>query len=137
MTEPTPTKVVEIVIGLNHRDNFNFMNFLDPKHPTPLKLDLSERCELFFRLSDELVTAGWRFQPRPIKVNDDYGVNFSSYMWVTTGPKGKAIPAHTGFKIIYECARMGIYTYSLFMLDSLLQKITLDPDVENGTGQVP
>lgn len=137
MTEPTPTTFVEIVIGINHCDNFNFMNVRDPANPVPLRLDLTERCELFFRLSDELIASGWKFQSRPIKVDNDYGVNFSSYLWVTTGPSGEALPAHTGFKIIYECARMGIYTYSLFMLDSLLQKITLDPDVENGTGVVP
>jgi hypothetical protein len=137
VTEPTPTKYVEIVIGIDHKDNFNFMNFADPKHPVPLSLDLSERCELFFRLSDELIKAKWTFQSRPIKVNDDYGVNFSSYLWVTTGPKGVAMAPHTSFKIIYECARMGIYTYSLFMLDAHKQKITLDPDVQNGAGQVP
>ncbi len=137
MTEPTPSKVVEIVIGMNRHDNYNFMNVVDPKHPKPLSLDLSERCELFFRLSDELVKAGWKFQARPIRVNEDYGINFSSYLWVNTGIKGEPVAPFTGFKIIYECARMGIYTYSLFMLDSLLQKITLDPDVENGTGQVP
>lgn len=137
MTEPTPTKFVEIVIGIDHKDNFNFKNFVDPKNPVPLKLDLSERCELYFRLSDELIKAQWTFQSRPIKINEDYGINFSSYVWVTTGPKNVPMNPRTGFKIIYECARMGIYTYSLYMLDALQQKITLDPDVENGAGQVP
>lgn len=137
MTEPTPTKIVPIVIGIDHMHGFNFLNYADPHNPVPLRLDLSERCELFFSLSDSLIQAGWKFQRRPIKVDDDYGVNFSSYMWVTEGLAKKTYPEHTAFKIIYECARMGIYTYSLFMLDALQQRIDLDPDVENGAGHLP
>lgn len=135
MTEPTPRKVVELVIGFD--DKFNFMNFADPEKPTRLKLDLSERCELVFLLSDQLVKAGWTFERRPIKIADDYGVNFSSYVWVTEWPGRPAIPERTCFKIIYECARMGVYTYSLFMRDGHGQRIDLDPDVENGAGRVP
>lgn len=135
MTEPTPRKVVELVIGLD--DKFNFMNFADKNNPTRLRLDLSERCELVFVLSDQLVKAGWTFQRRPIKVADDYGVNFSSYVWVTEWPGRATYAERTCFKIIYECARMGVYTYSLYMLDGLEQKIDLDPDVENGAGRVP
>jgi len=136
MTEPRPSKVVEIVIGIKG-PYYNFLNYADPDKPQRLRLDLTERCELFFRLSDELTAAGWRFRRRPIKIAEDYGVNFSSYMWVEVLPDGRLLEPHTGFKIIYECARMGIYTYSLFMLDSLGQKLDLDPDVENGSGQIP
>ena len=135
MTEPTPRKIVELVIGLD--DRFNFMNFADPANPTRLKLDLRERCELVFVLSPQLIDAGWTFQRRPIKVADDYGVNFSSYVWVNEWPGRAVYPERTCFKIIYECARMGVYTYSLFMLDAHEQKIDLDPDVENGAGRVP
>jgi len=135
MTEPTPSTYVEIVVGFD--ENFNFMNVKDKNNPIPLSMDLSQRQELYFRLSDELIQANWAFQRRPIQVNDDYGVNFSSYVWVTETPEGAPLPTHTAFKIIYECNRMGIYTYSLFMLDGHKQKIDLDPDVENGAGQVP
>ncbi|PIC01482.1 hypothetical protein [Caulobacter sp. X] len=134
MTEPTPTTYVEIIVGLD--GNFNFMN-LATNPPSPLSMDLSQRQELYFRLSDELIAANWAFQRRPIHIDDDYGVNFSSWVWVTEGPHGAQMPTHTAFKIIYECNRMGIYTYSLFMLDGHKQLITLDPDVENGTGQIP
>lgn len=134
MTEPTPDKVVEIVVGLD--EGFNYRNFYDPSKPVPLTMDLSERCELVFRLSDTLLEAGWSFQNRPIEVARDFGVNFSSYVWCPYEFKDKVLP-RARFKIIYECARMGVYTYSLYMLDGLLQKITLDPDVENGTGRVP
>ena len=134
MKEPTPTRVVEQVIGI--ADNINFMNVLDPANPTPLSLDLSERCELVFRLSDTLVDAGWNFQRRPISIRDDFGVNFSSYVWVTQWLDGPLAP-HSCFKIIYECARMGEYEYSLFMTDAHGQSITLDPKIENGTGRVP
>lgn len=136
MTEPTPTTYVEIVVGFDA--NFNFMNVVDPANPVPLSMPLNQRQELYFRLSNELIQAGWAFQRRPIHVDDDYGVNFSSWVWVTEKPHGGGtLPTHTGFKIIYECNRMGIYTYSLFMLDAHKQSITLDPDVENGSGMVP
>lgn len=134
MKEPTPTRVVELVIGI--ADNINFMNVLDPANPTPLSLDLSERCELVFRLSDALLGAGWKFQRRPISIRDDFGVNFSSYVWVTQW-LGAPLAPRSCFKIIYECARMGEYEYSLFMTDSHGQSITLDPKIENGTGRVP
>jgi hypothetical protein len=136
VTEPTPTKIVEIVIGIEG-PLYNFLNYADQENPTRLTLDLTERCELFFRFTDELMHHGWRFQGRPIKIADDYGINFSSYMWVNQLPDGTILPPHSAFKIIYECNRMGIYTYSLFMLDPLEQKLDLDPDVENGTGQLP
>jgi hypothetical protein len=135
MTEPTPGKVVEIVIGLDER--FNFMNFLHPERPTRLTLDLSERCELVFTLSDQLINAGWMFQRRPIEIARDFGVNFSSYVWLQYSIDGGDPEPRTRFKIIYEDARMGEYSYSLFMLDGHGQKIDLDPDIENGTGRVP
>jgi hypothetical protein len=134
MTEPTPDKVVELVIGLD--PNFNFMNFYDPEAPTRLNLDLNERCELVFTLSDQLINAGWTFQSRPIEIARDFGVNFSSYVWLPWEHEGEPAP-RSRFKIIYECARMGIYSYSLFMLDGQKQKIDLDPDIENGAGHVP
>ena len=131
MTEPYPQKVVELVIGLD--ENFNFMNFFDPANPRPLSMDLSERCMLVFTLSDQLLNAGWKFQRRPIEVKRDFGVNFSSYAWMEHYYKDEFFP-FTRFKIIYECARLGNYEYSLLMLDSHGQKIALDPDVENGAG---
>lgn len=134
MTEPTPTRVVELLVGI--ADGINFMNVLDPENPTPLSLDLSHRCELVFRLSDSLVEAGWKFQRRPISIKDDYGLNFSSYVWVTQW-YGAPLAPHSCFKIIYECVRMGEYEYSLFMTDSHDQSITLDPKIENGAGKVP
>ena len=136
MTEPAPTHVVNLVVGIT--DNYNFMNVLDPANPTPLSLDLSQRCELVFTLSDILVNAGWTFQGRPITVKDDYGVNFSSFVWVRNpaDPEAPAFP-YTSFKIIYECARIGEDTYSLFMTDSSGQDIDLDPKITNGAGHVP
>ncbi len=135
MTEPVPSKVVELVIGLDER--FNFMNFKDPLRPNRLLLDLSERCELVFTLSDQLINAGWNFQTRPIEIARDFGVNFSSYVFVPYSIDGGDPVPHTRFKIIYEDVRMGTYSYSLYMTDSHGQKIDLDPDVENGTGRVP
>lgn len=135
MTEPAPITYKEIVVGLD--PGFNFMNVKDQANPTFLSMDLQHRQELYFRLSDQLIAAGWTFQRRPISIEGDYGVNFSSYVWVTEGPDNQPMPTHTAFKIIYECNRMGLYNYSLFMLDSHKQFITLDPDVENGTGVVP
>lgn len=132
MTEPTPTRVVNLVVGIT--DTYNFMNVLNPAEPSPLSLDLSERCELIFTLSDTLINAGWTFQGRPITIKDDYGVNFSSYVWVTHSIGGEPAP-HTRFKIIYECTRIGEYTYSLFMTDSSGQGIDLDPKITNGTGK--
>jgi hypothetical protein len=32
MTEPTPVRVVELVVGIT--DNYNFMNVVDPANPT-------------------------------------------------------------------------------------------------------
>lgn len=135
MTEPVPSKVVELVIGLD--DRYNFMNVIDPLRPKRLLLDLSERCELVFTLCDDLINAGWKFQPRPIEIDRDYGVNFSSYVWLPYSIDGGDPSPRTRFKIIYEDQRMGTYTYSLFMTDSHGQKIDLDPDVENGTGTIP
>lgn len=134
MTEPTPTRIVELVIGID--DNLNFMNVVDPANPTRLSLDLSQRCELVFTLSDQLVSAGWTFQRVPIAINNDFGVNFSSYVWVANSFNHEVAP-YTCFKIIYECNRIGEYTYSLFMTDSHGQHIDLDPKIENGTGTVP
>lgn len=129
-----PTKVVEIVLGLDGQ--FNFVNVVDPAHPVRLTLDLTERCELVFTLSDQLLAAGWAFQPRPIEFYDDFGVNFSSYYWVSHTFEG-APAAHSSFKIIYECIRMGIYTYSLYMRNGHGQYIDLDPKIENGAGTIP
>jgi hypothetical protein len=101
MTEPTPVRVVELVVGIT--DNYNFMNVVDPANPTPLSLDLRERSELIFTLSDTLINAGWTFQRRPIVVKDDYGVNFSSFVWIPhcVTPNDPPAPS-TSFKIIYE-----------------------------------
>lgn len=134
MTEPTPGKVVELIIGLDER--YNFMNFVDPLQPKRLFLDLHERCELVFTLSDQLINAGWSFQRRPIEIHRDFGVNFSSYVWVPYHVDGKLAP-HSRFKIIYEDQRIGVYTYSLLMMDAHGQKIDLDPDISNGAGQIP
>ncbi len=134
MTELTPTRVVELVVGI--ADNLNFMNVVDPENPIPLSMDLRQRCELVFRLSDSLLDAGWLFQRRPIAIKGDLGVNFSSYAWVTEW-FSEPMPPRSCFKIIYECTRMGDYEYSLFMEDSLDQHITLDPKIENGTGRAP
>ena len=135
MTEPVPEKVVEIVLGLDER--YCFMNFIDPQRPRRLLLDLSERCELVFTLSDQLINAGWSFQRRPIEIQRDFGVNFSSYVWMPYSIDG-GDPAHRSrFKIIYEDQRMGEYTYSLLMLDPRGQRICLDPDIENGAGHIP
>lgn len=134
LKEPMPQKIVNLVVGFD--DNFNFVNLYDPENPTPLYLDLSQRCQLVFILSDALISAGWTFQKRPIEVVGDFGINFSSYSWVTEY-YGNSVPFHTCFKIIYECKRMGDYNYSLFMMDSYGQKIGLDPKIQNGTGEVP
>jgi len=133
MSEPVE-KIVEFVIALDER--FNYVNAVNPDKPVPLRTELTERCELVFTLSDQLVAAGWKFQGRPIVIDNDFGVNFSSFVWVQHTANGEVAP-RTCFKLIYECARMGEYTYSLFMQDSLEQKITLDPVFENGTGHVP
>lgn len=134
MTEPAPEKVIELVIGLDER--YNFMNFADPLFPKRLFLDLSERCELVFTLSDQLIAAGWSFQRRPIEIHRDFGVNFSSYVWVPHRVDGE-LAHRSRFKIIYEDQRIGVYTYSLLMMDAHGQKIDLDPDISNGAGQVP
>jgi hypothetical protein len=134
MSEPYPKKIVELHIGLDER--YNFLNFFDPENPVPLTMDLSERCLLVFTMSKQLIRAGWKFQRRPIEVARDFGINFSSYAWVENSFEGELAP-FTSFKIVYECARMGNYTYSLMMMDSRGQRIDLDPDVENGTGHGP
>ncbi len=134
--EPVPHKVVFVVVGMD--ENYCFMNVADPENPERLTLDLQERCELVFTLSDTLIEAGWTFQARPITIERDFGVNFSSYVWVPYTLPGEDEPSrHTRFKIIYECKRMGVYEYSLLMQDRFGQQINLDPDVDNGIGQVP
>lgn len=135
MTESTPEKAVEIVLGLD--EHYCFMNFIDPLRPKRLLLDLSERCELMFTLSDQLINAGWSFQRRPIEIQRDFGVNFSSYVWMPYSIDGGDLAHRSRFKIIYEDQRMGEYTYSLLMVDSRGQRICLDPDIENGVGHVP
>jgi hypothetical protein len=135
MTEPKPGKVVEIVLGLDER--YCFMNFADPDRPRPLFLDLSERCSLVFTLSDQLISAGWRFQRRPIEVQRDFGVNFSSYVWLPYSIDGGELAHRSRFKIIYEDQRIGMYTYSLLMVDPHGQRICLDPDIDNGAGHTP
>ncbi|NQE61249.1 hypothetical protein [Caulobacter sp. RHG1] len=134
LDEPVPSKVVYVVVGMV---DYTFMNVVDPKNPTRLTLDLQERCELVFTLSDDLIKAGWTFQDRPITIAFDYGVNFSSYVWVPYGPEEAKPVTHSRFKIIYECKRMGVYDYSLLMRDKFGQNIDLDPDVDNGAGQIP
>jgi hypothetical protein len=67
-------------------------------------------------------------------VRNDYGVNFSSYMWADNIFEGEPAP-ETKFRIIFECSRYGQYEYSLLMLDRHKQKITLDPKIKNGTGE--
>jgi hypothetical protein len=83
-----------------------------------------------------LIEAGWTFQGRPIDIDFDFGANFSSFVWVGE-LYGVEMPPRTCFKVIYECARMGEYTYSLQLQDSMGQKLRLDPVFENGTGRVP
>lgn len=134
MSQILPEKIVELVVGFDER--FNFVNVANPDQPVPLRMDLTERCELVFRLSDQLIKAGWVFQRRPIEIDRDYGINFSSFVWVPFDFDGTK-HAHVQFKIIYECARMGEYTYSLLMMDSIGQMINLDPVFDNGTGQIP
>lgn len=136
LDEPVPKKVVYVVVGMDGQ--YSFMNMVDPSKPARLTLDLQERCELVFTLSDDLIRAGWSFQPRPITIERDFGVNFSSYVWVPYTLPGAEEPSyHTQFKIIYECKRMGVYEYSLLMRDRFGQEINLDPDVDNGMGQIP
>lgn len=128
-----PENIVEVVIGLDQ--NYNFMNFIDPAEPTRLRMDLKERSLLVFTLSDQLINAGWAFQSRPIEIDRDYGANFSSFVWLAN-TVGGAEAVRSSFKIIYECARMGEYTYSLLMVDAHGQHITLDPVIDNGTGHI-
>jgi len=134
MSDITPKKIIEFVIGLDA--NFNFVNVVDPANPVPLRTRLTERSLLVFTLSDQLIKAGWTFQSRPIVVERDFGVNFSSFVWVNHTYDDK-LAVRSSFKLIYECARMGEYIYSLFMQDAHEQKITLDPVFDNGAGQVP
>ncbi len=134
MKEPVPSRVVELVVGLD--DNYCFMNFLYPEEPTRLSLNLEERCELVFTLRDQLIQKGWSFQKQPIEFLNDYGINFSSYVWIPHTCDGKDAP-RTRFKVIFECERMGVFHYSLFMRDRFGQNIDLDPDIENGAGHVP
>lgn len=133
MSYSEPDKIVEMVLGLD--GNYNFMNYADPDQPKRLRLDLTERCLIVFTLSNQLVNAGWAFQSRPIEIDRDYGVNFSSFVWMPHEVDGGDAP-RSRFKIVYECARMGEYTYSLLMVDSHGQRITLDPVIENGTGHI-
>lgn len=132
MTEPWPTNEIEVVVGLD--SSFNFMNFVDPTSPVTMQLSVHERTALVFKLDQSLLEAGWRFQDEPIIIRNDYGVNFSSYMWAENIYEGEPAP-FTKFKIIFECARYGMYEYSLLMLDRHRQKITLDPKIKNGTGE--
>ena len=134
MTHTTPTEIVEFVIGLD--ENFNFVNVVDPENPVPLRTRLTERCLLVFTLSDQLIKAGWSFQSRPIEIDRDFGLNFSSFVWVNHTYDDR-LALRSSFKLVYECARMGEYIYSLFMQDAHEQKITLDPVFDNGTGHVP
>ncbi|PXA93180.1 hypothetical protein DMC25_03845 [Caulobacter sp. D4A] len=133
VTGPEPEKIVEVIVGLNP-DNLSFMD-VGPNPPELLDLDLSERCLLKFRLSDDLLEKGWRFQPTPISFENDWGQNFSSYTWTkyNPDPNAEGIP-YAAFKVVFECKRQGIFVYSLFMLDALGQAIDLDPLIENGTG---
>ena len=131
MAEAWPTKVIDVVIGID--DAFNFMNYVDPHKPVRLRLEVHERCVLRFTLSERLLTAGWQFQDEPIVIRKDYGVNFSSYMWVENEFQGEAA-FNSRFEVVFECARYGEYEYSLLMLDRHRQKISLDPKIQNGTG---
>lgn len=133
MSYSEPDKIIEVVIGLD--EHYNFMNFIDPAQPTRLRMNLTERSLLVFTLSNQLINAGWSFQSRPIEIDRDYGANFSSFVWIPYGIDGGDSP-HSRFKIIYECERMGEYTYSLLMNDSHGQHITLDPVIDNGTGHI-
>ena len=132
MTEPWPTNEISVVVGID--DNLNFMNFANPSAPTTLLLSVNERSAITFTLHDSLLGSGWMFQDEPIIVRNDYGVNFSSYMWAENSYEGEPAPA-TKFRIIFECSRYGLYEYSLLMLDRHKQKITLDPKIKNGTGE--
>ncbi len=129
-----PNTIVNVVIGFD--GNYNFVNVYDFDNPGLLLLDLHERCELVFKLSDTLIASGWKFEDRPIDIANDFGINFSSYVWVTDY-YGETLPPRTCFKMIYECARIGTYDYSLFMRDGHDQRIDLDPKIENGAGRVP
>lgn len=80
------------------------------------------------------MAAGWSFQDVPFRVKDDYGVNFSSFAWVEMEHNGKALQKSASFKVVFQCERLGLYEYSIFMLDNHGQKITLDPVIENGAG---
>jgi len=131
MAEPWPTNEVEVVVGLD--SSFNFLNFAGAE-PATLQLSVNERSAICFSLDESLLGAGWRFQEEPIIVRNDYGVNFSSYMFADNTFEGEPAP-YTKFWIIFECARYGVYEYSLQMLDRHKQKITLDPKIKNGTGE--
>jgi len=129
---PEPDLVIDIIVGFD--GNLSFMD-LAPTPPEPLDLDLKQRCVLQFRLSDDLLSKGWGFQPTPISFENDWGQNFSSYYWTKYTPPGAEEPVpYSQFKVIYECKRMGIFVYSLFMHDALGQAIDLDPLIENGVG---
>jgi hypothetical protein len=132
MTESLP--IIELVVGI--ADNINFMNVLDPQNPVPLSLKLDGPSRLVFRLSDDLIGAGWTFQKRPIIFTDDFGINFSSYTWIELLYDVPQTP-FTCFTITYEDNRVGEYIYSLYMTDSHKQNIILDPKIENGAGRVP
>lgn len=129
--ELLPDKTIYLLIGLD--TNFNFVNVAAPGAPQGLKLNLQERCIVVFTLSDQLLNAGWSFQPEPFIVRNDFGVNFSSYAWSDHKLSGVVVP-NSEFKVVCEYARMGEYKYSLLLSDGLGQHITLDPMIENGAG---
>jgi hypothetical protein len=132
MIEPWPTLEIEVVVGID--PSLNFMNFVDPDDLKTLQLNVNERCAITFVLHSSLLGNGWRFQDEPMTVRNDYGVNFSSYMWAEHTFEGEPAP-YTKFRMVFECARYGLYEYSLHMLDRHRQKITLDPKIKNGTGE--
>jgi hypothetical protein len=127
-----PDLVIDVVVGFD--ENYSFVDLANGA-PEPLDLDLKVPCVLQFRLSDDLLSKGWGFQPTPISFENDWGQNFSSYYWTKYVLPGADEPTpYAQFKVVYECKRMGVYLYSLFMHDALGQAIDLDPLIENGTG---
>lgn len=132
MTQVWPELTQEIVLGLD--PYFNFMNYVDPQNPVPLRLSVDEKITIVFTLSDQLVAAGWSFQDRPFVVGSDYSINFSSYEWLENTFEGAVAP-RTKFRIVFECARLGIFEYTLMFVDRHQQKIALDPKIENGVGK--
>lgn len=132
MTQVWPALTAEIVIGID--STYNFMNYIDPENPVPLVLAVDEPTTIIFSLKDDLITSGWTFQDRPFVVGADYSINFSSYSWLDNSVGDVAAPK-TKFRLVFQCARLGVYEYSLMFVDSHDQKIGLDPKIENGGGQ--